>query len=138
MLKNKFSQDDIKISVIGLGYVGLPLAIEFGKKFKTIGYDINENRIKDLLNFKDTTNEVTEQEFLESRSLSFSSAKDSIKGSDFYIITVPTPIDSSNNPDISYLISASKLVAENITKDNIVIYESTVYPGCTEEVCTNS
>jgi UDP-N-acetyl-D-galactosamine dehydrogenase len=124
-----------KISVIGLGYVGLPLAVEFGKKYKVIGYDINESRIADLKNGVDKTNETTKSQLDESVYLILTSDQTEIKDSTIFIVTVPTPIDKNNNPNINLLLSASKTIAKYLKKKDIVIYESTVYPGCTEEDC---
>lgn len=129
------SLDDIKVGIIGLGYVGLPLAVEFGKKNPTLGFDINEGRVKALVSGKDDTLEVSEDELKQSHLLQFSSDSNDLLDCDVYIVTVPTPIDSSKRPDLSPLESASALVGQYIQPDNIVIYESTVYPGCTEEVC---
>ena len=128
-------KQDFKIAIIGLGYVGLPLAVEFGKKFKTVGFDINEIRIKELLDCNDSTKEVSRNEIMDSKSLVFSSKIDAIKNSNIFIVTVPTPIDVHKNPDLTPLINASKTVGSILKKNDIVIYESTVYPGATEEVC---
>lgn len=128
-------KQDFKIAIIGLGYVGLPLAVEFGKKFKTVGFDINDIRIKELLDCNDSTKEVSRNEIMDSKSLVFSSNIDAIKDSNTFIITVPTPIDVHKNPDLTPLINASKTVGSILKKNDIVIYESTVYPGATEEVC---
>jgi len=124
-----------KIAVIGLGYVGLPLAIEFGKKFETIGFDINVNRIKELKNKFDCTGETTAEDLDASTKLILTDNSDKINDCNIYIITVPTPIDSQNNPDLRPIESASKMVGSMLKPDDIVIYESTVFPGCTEEVC---
>lgn len=124
-----------KIAIIGLGYVGLPLAIEFGKKFPTIGFDINASRISDLQAGKDTSLETTAEEIIAAEQLSFTADSSSLSQSNVYIVTVPTPIDDSKKPDLSPVISASKIVAKYLKKGDIVIYESTVYPGATEEVC---
>lgn len=126
---------NIKIAILGLGYVGLPLAIEFGKVFKTIGFDINESRIKELLAGEDSTLEVTSQELKESKMLSYTKDPRDIQNCNIFIITVPTPIDEFKKPNLFPLESASKLVGNFLKKDDIVIYESTVYPGATEEVC---
>ncbi|MEY8212492.1 MAG: Vi polysaccharide biosynthesis UDP-N-acetylglucosamine C-6 dehydrogenase TviB [Gammaproteobacteria bacterium] len=123
------------IAVIGLGYVGLPLAIEFGKKFPTIGFDINASRISGLQAGKDTSLETTAEEIIAAEQLSFTADSSSLSQSNVYIVTVPTPIDDSKKPDLSPVISASKIVAKYLKKGDIVIYESTVYPGATEEVC---
>ncbi len=124
-----------EIAVIGLGYVGLPLAIEFGKKFKTIGFDIDQKRIEDLKNNIDKTNEVSKEQFQEVKSIEFTSDLNELKKANIYIITVPTPIDKFNTPDLKPLLKASSMVGKILKKDDIVIYESTVYPGCTEEDC---
>jgi len=126
---------NIKIAILGLGYVGLPLAIEFGKVFNTIGFDINESRIEELLSGKDSTLEVTSQELQESNMLSYTKEPKDIQSCNIFIITVPTPIDDFKKPDLFPLESASKIVGNFLKKDDIVIYESTVYPGATEEVC---
>tara|TARA_B100002052_G_scaffold282299_1_gene292126 strand:- start:9422 stop:10681 length:1260 start_codon:yes stop_codon:yes gene_type:complete len=123
-----------KICIIGLGYVGLPLAVEFSKKYDTIGFDINNDRIDQLKNNIDVTEEVSSLK-LKKSSLKLSSSIQDLKSYNTYIITVPTPIDNSKNPNLKFLKSASKLVGEIIKKRNIVIYESTVYPGCTLEDC---
>jgi len=125
-----------KICLIGLGYVGLPLAVEFGKKYPTLGFDINKPRINELKSGFDSTLEVESELIKASSHLSFSSKTKDIASANIYIITVPTPIDKFKTPDLSPLISASKTVGEALTKGDIVIYESTVYPGATEEVCT--
>ncbi len=124
-----------KIAIIGQGYVGLPLAIEFGKFFTTIGFDINQERIKELRKTQDSTLEVEKEDFLRAVNLSFTHNLDEIKDCNIYIITVPTPVDELQRPDLSALIKASEIVGGVINKDDIVIYESTVYPGCTEEEC---
>ena len=126
---------DKKIAVIGLGYVGLPLAIEFAKKYNVIAYDVNENRISELQKFEDKTNELTKTEIKDAENLIFTSYENYIVNSDIFLIAVPTPIDLSNKPDLAITINASKLVGRNLSKDNLVIYESTVFPGCVEEVC---
>lgn len=123
------------IGVIGLGYVGLPLAVEFGKKFEVIGYDLNEYRIQCLKDGIDETLEVSKDELAQSKFLSLSHDENDIKKCNVYIITVPTPVDKNNRPDFSPLISASNLVGRCLNIGDIVIYESTVYPGATEEVC---
>ena len=124
-----------KIALIGLGYVGLPLAVEFGKKRQVIGFDINQNRIDNLKNGIDSTLETTEQEFKDAVFLSFTSNVDHIKDCEIYIVTVPTPIDENNNPDLTPLEKSSEMLGSVLKKGDIVIYESTVYPGATEEVC---
>ncbi len=133
MNKNKFN--NVNISIIGLGYVGLPLAIEFSKKQKVIGFDINKKRITDLKNGHDNTNEISDSELRLVKNLTYSSNIDSIKNCKYFIITIPTPVDSLNKPDLKPLKKASKTVGNILKKNDIVIYESTVYPGATEEVC---
>ena len=129
MTKNK------KISVIGLGYVGLPLAVEFGVKFNTVGYDVNNRRVEELKVGFDRTKEITKKKLQLSRKLFLTSNLENIKNSNIYIIAVPTPIDKENNPDLNILLNATSIVASVLKKNDIVIYESTVYPGCTEEDC---
>ncbi len=131
----KLDKENIKIAVIGLGYVGLPLAVEFSKKFPVIGFDLNVRRINELKQGYDHTNEITEDAFKTTNLIDFVSSEEFIADSNIYIITVPTPVDVNNVPDLKYIISASEIVAKYIEDGNIVIYESTVYPGCTEEVC---
>jgi UDP-N-acetyl-D-galactosamine dehydrogenase len=123
-----------RIAILGLGYVGLPLAVEFGKYLPVIGFDINKKRVDELSCFIDQTNEVSSKEIQKSK-ISFSSDISDISESDFYIITVPTPVNKSKIPDLKPLISASKSVGSILKKGDIVVYESTVYPGATEEVC---
>lgn len=127
--------DDLKIAVIGLGYVGLPLAVEFGKKVNTLGFDINEARINELKSGQDHTLEVSPEELAQAKYLQFSASLDELVASNFYIVTVPTPIDEYNQPDLSPLIKASTSIGKVLKRDDIVVYESTVYPGATEEVC---
>lgn len=129
------SINNAKIGVIGLGYVGLPLAVEFGKKFPTVGYDINENRVKELLLGEDSTLEVTKSELMQSERLQCTSNISDLKNCNVYIVTVPTPINKNNLPDLSPLIRASEMLGEVIDKGDVVIYESTVYPGATEDDC---
>ena len=124
-----------KIAVIGLGYVGLPLAVEFGKKRPTLGFDINDSRICELLNGDDSTLEVSEHDLSEASLLTFSSDDMDLNSCHIFIVTVPTPIDSVNRPDLTPIVKASETVGKHLNKGDLVIYESTVYPGCTEEVC---
>ena len=124
-----------KIGIIGLGYVGLPLAVEFGKKHAVLGFDINTSRVKELESGHDSTLEVNANELSNATNLNFSSQADDLKACNIYIVTVPTPIDDNNTPDLTPLIKASELLGKYIAKGDIVIYESTVYPGATEEVC---
>jgi len=125
---------DAKIAVIGLGYVGLPLAVEFAKKFKVTGYDISAPRINELRQGRDSSLEV-EPEELASVSMNFTDQLENVRGCNVYIVTVPTPIDEYKSPDLRPLISASRAVGQVIGRGDIVIYESTVYPGATEEDC---
>ena len=124
-----------KIAIIGLGYVGLPLAIEFGKKREVVGFDINQQRIEQLKNGIDSTLELTLKDLNEDNKLSYTVNIDDIKDCEFYIITVPTPIDVKKKPDLMPIKSASVTVGKVLQKGDIVIYESTVYPGATEEIC---
>lgn len=125
----------IKIGVIGLGYVGLPLAVEFGKKFDVVGFDINQTRINDLQSGVDHTLEVCSEELAASPRLSFSCDLQQLATCNFYIVTVPTPIDDYKQPDLTPLVKASETIAKVLKKGDIVVYESTVYPGATEEDC---
>ncbi len=118
-----------------MGYVGLPLAVEFGKMIKTIGFDIDQRRIHELWKGHDRTEEVSETELKESMQLTFSFDPADLKDVNRFIVTVPTPVDDYKKPDLRPLISASKTVGQALKKNDIVIYESTVYPGCTEEIC---
>lgn len=127
--------EDINLSVIGLGYVGLPLAVEFGKKRDIIGYDLDETRISDLRDNIDVTNETTEKELLDAKGLSFTSEIGDLKDCNCFIIAVPTPIDAENKPNLKAVLGATEAVAKILKKNDIVIYESTVYPGVTEEEC---
>ncbi|MDB3964662.1 nucleotide sugar dehydrogenase [Amylibacter sp.] len=131
----KIPDSNARIAVVGLGYVGLPLAVEFGKMRSVVGFDINQNRIDELSQGIDTTLEITSEYLSSSSHLSFSSSITDIAECTIYIITVPTPIDSANRPNLIPLLKASELVAKVLSKGNIVVYESTVYPGCTEEFC---
>jgi len=124
-----------KIAIIGLGYVGLPLAVEFGKKFTTVGFDINTARVAELNSGVDSTLETTPEELASANLLTCTIDASLIADSNIFVVTVPTPIDASKTPDLSPVVSATELVAEYLKKDDIVIYESTVYPGATEEIC---
>ena len=126
---------DTRIAVIGLGYVGLPLAVEFGKRYLTTGFDINRPRIAALISGHDSTLEVDTAELESAAHLSYTTDVDKLKNCNIYIVTVPTPIDIHKRPDLSPLEKASETVGKVLSKDDIVIYESTVYPGATEEVC---
>lgn len=127
-------KNNVKIAVIGLGYVGLPLAVEFAKKFDVVGFDINEQRIKELRSGMDRTREVRNKDLSSTKTV-FTNEAEQLKSCNFFIITVPTPVNVSKQPDLTPLVQASTLVAKYLKKGDIVVYESTVYPGCTEEVC---
>jgi len=129
------SLEKVKIGMIGLGYVGLPLAVEFGKKMDVVGLDINQGRIDELKAGKDSSLEVEPEELVKATQLSYTSNPDDLKDCNVYIVTVPTPIDNHKRPDLSPLIGASQTVGKLLKKNDIVIFESTVYPGATEEVC---
>jgi UDP-N-acetyl-D-glucosamine/UDP-N-acetyl-D-galactosamine dehydrogenase len=124
-----------RIGVIGLGYVGLPLAVEFGKRFDTVGFDISAARIAELRRGRDSTLEVGREEMRAAKRLRYAAEPAALRGCNFYVVTVPTPIDKYNRPDLSPLIGATHTVGGVLSKGDVVIYESTVYPGCTEEVC---
>lgn len=126
---------DLKIAVIGLGYVGLPLAVEFGKKVPVIGFDIQQKRIEELQSGQDHTLEVSVEELQQATQLSYSANLDDLKSCNFFIVTVPTPIDDYKQPDLTPLIKASTSIGQVLKKGDIVVYESTVYPGATEEDC---
>lgn len=126
---------NLRIAVIGLGYVGLPLAVEFGKKRMVLGFDINQHRIEELRSGKDSTLEVTPDDLRAATKLSFGFDPAELKDCQIFIVTVPTPIDKVNRPDLTPLIRASETVGRAMSRGAIVIYESTVYPGCTEEIC---
>ncbi|CAM0697606.1 Vi polysaccharide biosynthesis UDP-N-acetylglucosamine C-6 dehydrogenase TviB [Acinetobacter baumannii] len=130
-----FQLEQLKIAIIGLGYVGLPLAVEFGKHKPTIGFDINPQRIRELQSGYDHTLEVTSDELKQVEHLSYTADINDLKNSNFFIVTVPTPIDDFKQPDLTPLIKASQSIAKVLKKGDIVVYESTVYPGATEEVC---
>jgi UDP-N-acetyl-D-galactosamine dehydrogenase len=123
------------IGIIGLGYVGLPLAVEFGKLLPVVGFDINKQRIEELKNGIDRTFEVESGEMLTAKHLKFSSDIEMLRAANYYIVTVPTPIDSAKKPDLHPLESATKTIGRVLKKGDVVVYESTVYPGCTEEIC---
>jgi UDP-N-acetyl-D-galactosamine dehydrogenase len=124
-----------RIGIVGLGYVGLPLAVEFGKHFDTVGFDIKPHRIAELASGRDSTLEVSRAELKSAARLSFSTDLDSLKRCRVLIVTVPTPIDEYKRPDLTPLVKASETVGKVLSKGTVVVYESTVYPGCTEEVC---
>jgi len=126
---------DIKIGMIGLGYVGLPLAVEFGRKYPTVGFDINKHRVAELQSGNDHTLEVSPEELAQATQLSYSADVSSLTDCNIYIVTVPTPINEHKQPDLTPLQKASDLLGKVIKKGDIVVYESTVYPGATEEIC---
>jgi UDP-N-acetyl-D-galactosamine dehydrogenase len=126
---------NIRIGIIGLGYVGLPLAVYLSRHFPVVGFDINVTRVDDLTNGIDHTHEVTEEEFAATKELSYSAKIEDLKSCNFYIITVPTPVDDAKRPDLTALVAASRGVAQVLSQGDIVVYESTVFPGATEEVC---
>ena len=127
--------ENLKIAIIGLGYVGLPLAVEFGKKVSVVGFDISSKRIEELKNGQDHTLEVSPIELQQAAQLSFTCDLEKLKECNFFIVTVPTPIDDYKQPDLTPLIKASTSIGQILKKGDIVVYESTVYPGATEEVC---
>jgi UDP-N-acetyl-D-galactosamine dehydrogenase len=127
--------EDTKLAIVGLGYVGLPLAVEFGKRYQTVGFDINKKRIEQLRAGHDSTLEVDAEELADIPHLRFSAELDDIRDCNVYIVTVPTPIDLAKRPDLTPLVKASETLGKVLKPGDIVVYESTVYPGCTEEVC---
>ena len=131
----KFKKEECNIAVIGLGYVGLPLAVEFSKKYNLIGFDLDEERVIELNNQFDRTNELVDSELPLLKNFKITTNENEIVKSNIYIVTVPTPVDKNNKPNLKPIISASHLVGKYLNKDDIVIYESTVFPGCTEQVC---
>ena len=129
------SLSDVKIAVVGLGYVGLPLAVAFAKRFPVLGFDINSSRIKQLETGVDSTLEISSPELVAAETLSFSCSEDDLKSCNTFIVTVPTPIDKFKRPDLTPLLKASAMLGRVIKKNNVIIYESTVYPGATEDDC---
>ena len=126
---------DLKIAIIGLGYVGLPLAVEFGKQLPVVGFDIQQKRIQELQSGHDHTLEVSSEELKQATQLTYSAHLDDLRSCNFFIVTVPTPIDEFKQPDLTPLIKASTSIAKVLKKGDVVVYESTVYPGATEEAC---
>ena len=126
---------DLKISVVGLGYVGLPLALAFGRKYNTVGYDVNQKRVASLAQGVDVTKECLPADFAAAEYCSFSTDNQDLADCNVYVIAVPTPLDKNKRPDLHPLKSASREVGEHLGKGNVVIFESTVFPGATEEVC---
>ncbi|HWJ04669.1 MAG TPA: Vi polysaccharide biosynthesis UDP-N-acetylglucosamine C-6 dehydrogenase TviB [Steroidobacteraceae bacterium] len=131
----KFNLRNLNVGIIGLGYVGLPLAVEFGKRFQTVGFDIKPERIDELRKGVDSTLEASPQELAEAEKLSFTTSLDDLRSCRVFIVTVPTPIDEYKRPDLTPLVKSSESVGKVLKKGDVVVYESTVYPGCTEEVC---
>jgi UDP-N-acetyl-D-glucosamine/UDP-N-acetyl-D-galactosamine dehydrogenase len=129
-----FNLRDCKLGIIGLGYVGLPLAVEFGKHFKTVGFDIKASRVAELKSGKDSTLEVEPAELRAAKHLSYSTKLSDLRSCTVFIVTVPTPIDDYKRPDLTPIESASELIGQVLKKGDIVVFESTVYPGCTEEI----
>ena len=134
-LKQKIENKSVVLGVIGLGYVGLPLAVEFGKYYKVIGFDINKKRIDELRNGFDRTLEVSKDELAEARKLSYTDNSEELREANIFIVTVPTPVDEYKVPDLTPVLKASETVGKVLKKGDVVVYESTVYPGCTEEDC---
>ncbi|WP_417694272.1 Vi polysaccharide biosynthesis UDP-N-acetylglucosamine C-6 dehydrogenase TviB [Pseudomonas sp.] len=132
---NSQNFESVKLGIVGLGYVGLPLAVEFGKHYSVLGFDISERRIEELSGGRDSTLEVSEQELGEAKNLQFSTSVEELSNCNIFIVTVPTPIDQYNNPDLTPLLKASETIGGVLKKGDVVIYESTVYPGATEEDC---
>ena len=130
-----FTLANANIGIVGLGYVGLPLAVEFGKKFTTVGFDINQTRIAELKSGVDSTLECSSEELQEAKALRYSSNIDDLRVCNVYIVTVPTPIDEHKQPDLTPLIKASEMLGKVVSRGDTIIYESTVYPGATEETC---
>tara|TARA_B100001964_G_scaffold201234_1_gene228812 strand:- start:232 stop:1182 length:951 start_codon:yes stop_codon:yes gene_type:complete len=129
------SKEKLKIAIIGLGYVGLPLALEFGKKRSVIGFDVDKKRIRELNSGIDKNLEFNKQQLKITKKINFTNNKEEIKSANCFIITVPTPIDNFKKPDLNPLLEASKMVGQIIKNGDLIIYESTVYPGCIEEEC---
>jgi len=127
--------EDVRIGIVGLGYVGLPLAVYLARHFPVIGFDIDQGRVRELTSGLDRTREVTEEEFAKAGTIAYTAEVDDLKEANFYIVTVPTPVDQAKRPDLSALISASQIVGRVLSPGDVVVYESTVYPGATEEVC---
>ncbi|NBO76910.1 MAG: Vi polysaccharide biosynthesis UDP-N-acetylglucosamine C-6 dehydrogenase TviB, partial [Betaproteobacteria bacterium] len=127
--------DQIELAVVGLGYVGLPLAVAFGTKRSVTGFDISQARVSELQSGKDETGEISAQELAQATGLRLTSCLDDLRRCNCFIVAVPTPVDHQKKPDLTALLSASKSVGSILKKGDLVIYESTVYPGCTEDDC---
>lgn len=128
-------RSDVRIAVIGLGYVGLPLAVAFSKKYPVTGFDISKRRVQELKDAYDTTKEISRQDLREAVNLAFSWDEVALKGCNVFIVTVPTPVDHYKKPNLTHLLKASQVIGQILKKGDVVIYESTVYPGCTEDDC---
>ena len=135
MRPGTFSLRKCRVGIVGLGYVGLPLAVEFGKHFNTVGFDVKPDRIRELKSGRDSTREASPEELRSAERLKFTTRLTDLKGCDVMIVTVPTPIDQYKRPELTPLIRASESIGQVLRRGDVVIYESTVYPGCTEEVC---
>ena len=129
------SLENLRVGIIGLGYVGLPLAVYLARHFPVMGFDVNQTRVSELAKGRDRTGEVTDEEFAGARMLSFTAETEALRDCNFYIVTVPTPIDQAKRPDLTALMRASETVGRVLSPGDVVVYESTVYPGATEEVC---
>ena len=129
------SNKDLKLAIIGLGYVGLPLALEFAKKRSVVGFDINKERIKELNSGIDKNLEFTKKELQDSKQLNFTDIEENLKSANCYIITVPTPVDEFKKQNLKTLFKASEMIGKIVNKGDLIIYESSVYPGCIEEEC---
>jgi UDP-N-acetyl-D-galactosamine dehydrogenase len=127
--------DNVRVGIIGLGYVGLPLAVYMARHFPVTGFDVNRRRVLELVKGGDRTGEVTDEEFAAARTISFTADTEALRDCNFYMVTVPTPIDEAKRPDLTALIRASETVGRVLSPGDVVVYESTVYPGATEEVC---
>ena len=133
--KHRFSLTHTRLGIIGLGYVGLPLAVEFGRRYPTLGFDINADRVASLKQGHDATLEVSAQELAQATQLDYTATLSDLARCNVYVVTVPTPIDQYKRPDLTPLEKASESVGRVLSKGDTVVYESTVYPGCTEEIC---
>ena len=131
---NKLKNKETKLAVIGLGYVGLPIALEFAKQLKVVGFDINQDRVDMMKNHIDPSGELEAKDF-EGTDITYTANIDDLKDASFYIVAVPTPIDDHNMPNLAPVLGASNTVGQVLSKGDYVVYESTVYPGCTEEDC---
>ena len=127
--------ENVRVGIIGLGYVGLPLAVYMARHFPVLGFDVNTARVGELAGGRDRTGEVTDEEFAAARTISFTADIEALRDCNFYIVTVPTPIDQAKRPDLTALMRASETVGRVLSPGDVVVYESTVYPGATEEVC---